>query len=140
MSKSETKVNGTNGFSVPPFGFPWGFPRAQEGCEKIKATSVEIAAALRETYASNAQSATEYGLKLIELSQANTATAIDFAADILASRSPVDALSLSATQARKVFETASAQNKELWQLTQRLATETRESIKRQVDKALGQPS
>nr|WP_233286163.1 phasin family protein [Bradyrhizobium brasilense] len=106
----------------------------------MKATSVEIAEALRETYASNAQSTTEFGLKLIELSQANTATAIDFTADLLASRSPVDALSLSATQARKVFETASAQNKELWELTQRPATETRESIKRQVDKALKQPS
>ena len=49
-----------------------------------------------------------------------------------------DILSLSATQARKTFEAASAQNKELWELGQKLAAETGEPIKKHVAKALHQ--
>ncbi len=85
VSESEVKagLNGTNGFGMPLFGFPriglpgvfgklaeQGVARAQEGCEKIKATSGEMAEALRETYSSNGRSATDYGLKVIEISNA----------------------------------------------------------------------
>ena len=55
-----------------------GLARAREGCEKIKAASEEMTEALRETYSSNARSATDYGLKVIEISNANAASAIDF--------------------------------------------------------------
>ena len=87
MSEGEVKagLNGTNGFAMPLFGFPrialsgvfgelseQGVARAQQGCEKIKAASEEMAVALRETYSSNARSATDYGLKVIEISNANT--------------------------------------------------------------------
>ncbi len=93
MSEGEVKagLNGTNGFAMPLFGFPrialsgvfgelseQGVARAQQGCERIKAASEEMAVALRETYSSNARSATDYGLKVIEISNANTASAIDF--------------------------------------------------------------
>ena len=85
MSESEVKaeLNGTNGSAMPSFGFPkfalpgvlgelseQGVARAREGCEKIKAASEEMAEALRETYSSNARSATDYGLKVIEISNA----------------------------------------------------------------------
>src|SRR6266436_4888603 len=118
MSESEVKagLNGTNGFAMPLFGFPrialpgvfgelaeQGVARAQEGCEKIKAASEEMAEALRETYSSNAGSATDYGLKVIEISNANT---------------------------------ASAQNKDLWELAQKLATETGEPLRKHVAKVL----
>src|ERR1700730_17360065 len=98
MSESEVKagLNGANGFGMPLFGFPrmalpgvfgelaeQGVARAQEGCEKIKAASGEMTEALRETYSSNAASATGYGLKVIEISNANTAAAIDFLAHLL---------------------------------------------------------
>src|SRR3979409_1744490 len=64
-----------------------GVARAQEGCEKVKAASEEMAEALRETYSSNARSATDYGLKVIETSNANTAFAIDFFAHLLGGKS-----------------------------------------------------
>jgi phasin len=153
MSESEVKAgpNGANGFGIPLFGFPrialpgvfgelaeQGVARAQEGCEKIKAASGEMTEALRETYSSNAKSATGYGLRVIEISNANTASAIDFFTHLLSSKSVTDAFTLSAAQARKAFDTASAQNKELWELAQKLATETGEPIRKSVAKVLHQ--
>ncbi len=151
MSENQVKAgpNGTNGFAMRLFGFPkielpgafgeiaeQGVARAQEGCEKMKTASEEMSEALRESYTSNARSVTDYGLKVIEISSANTAAAIDFFAHLLGSKSMADALSLSATQARKAFDATSAQNTELWQLAQKLATETGEPIRKHVVKVL----
>ena len=153
MSESEVKagLNGANGSGMPLFGFPrialpgvfgelaeQGVARAQEGCEKIKAASEEMAVALRETYSSNARSATDYGLKVIEMSNANTASAIDFFAHLLGSKSVTDVFTLSAAQARKAFDTTSAQNKDLWEIAQKLATETGEPIRKHVVKVFHQ--
>ena len=153
MSESEVNagLNGANGFRMALFEFPrialpgmfdelakqWA-ARAQEGCEKVKAASEEMAEALRETYSSNARSATDYGLKVIETSNANTASAIDFFAHLLGGKSATDVFTLSVAQAHKAFDTASAQNKELWELAQKLATETGEPIRKQVAKVLHQ--
>ena len=153
MSESEVKVtpNGTNVFGMPWLDFSkialpgvrgelaaQGFARAREGCEKIKAASAEMTEALRETYSSNARGATDYGLKVFEISNANAASALDFFAHLLGSKSATDVLALSATQARKAFDTASDQNKELWALAQKLATETGEPIRKHVTKVLHQ--
>ena len=153
MSEGEVKAgqNGTNGFAMPFYGLPkiplpgmfgefseQGVARAREGCEKIKAASEEMAEALRETYSSNARSATDYGLKVIEISNANAASAIDFLSHLLGSKSVTDVVSLSATHAHKVFDTASAQSKDLLELAQKLATETGEPIRKRVAKVLHQ--
>lgn len=153
MSESEVKVtpNGTNIFGMPLLDFSkialpgvsgglaeQGLARAREGCEKIKAASAEMTEALRETYSSNARGATDYGLKVFEISNANAASALDFFAHLLGSKSATDVLTLSATQARKAFDTASDQNKELWALAQKLATETGEPIRKHVTKVLHQ--
>jgi len=155
VSESDVKagMNGTNGFGMPLFGFPKvavpgligelaarGVARAQQGCEEIKVASNGMTEALRETYSSNARSATDYGLKVFEISNANTASAIDFLAHLWGSKSVTDAFSLTASQTRKAFDTATAQNKELWGLAQKLATETGEPIKRHFAKVLHQAS
>ena len=111
-----------------------GVARAQEGLEKIKAASEQMTEALRETYSANAESATSYGLKVIEISNANTAAAMDFFAQLLGSKSATDAFALSAAQARKTFDATSAQNKELWDLAQKLATEAGEPVRKHVGK------
>ncbi len=151
MSESEMKVtlNGTNVFGMPlpdfsKIGWPGvsgelaeqGFARARENYEKIKAASAEMTEAVRETYSSNARGATDYGLKVFEISNANAAAALDFFAHLVGSKSPSDVLTLSATQARKAFETASDQNKELWTLAQKLATESGEPIRKHFTKSL----
>jgi len=153
VSESEVNagLNGANGFRMPLFELPrialpgmfdelakQGVARAQEGCEKVRAASEEMAEALRETYSITARSATDYGLKVIETSNANTASAIDFFAHLLGGKSVTDVFTLSVAQAQKAFDTASAQNKELWELAQKLATETGEPIRKHVAKVLHQ--
>lgn len=153
MVESDVKVglNGTNRFAMPLFGLPrialsgvlgelseQGVAHAQQGCEKIRAASEEMAVALRETYSSNARSATDYGLKVIEISNANATSAIDFFAHLLGSKSVTDLFTLSATQARKAFDATSTQNKDLWELAQKLATETGEPIRKHLVKVLHQ--
>jgi phasin len=148
VSEGEVKVGNGNGFDVSVFGFPkpgafgqlteQGVARAQESCDKIKAASGEMADALREAYSSNSRIATDYGLKVIEISNANAASTIDFVAELLRSKSMTDVFSLSAAHARKTFETASAQNTELLGLVQKLATETGEPIRKRVAKVLHQ--
>jgi phasin len=155
VSESEVKVglNGTNGFAMPLFGFPkialpgaigefaeQGVARAQQGCDKIKVASAEMTEALRETYSSNARSATDYGLKVFDMSNANTASAIDFFAHVLSSKSAPDVFTLSVAQARKAFGTAATQNKELWGLAEKLATETGEPIKKYFARVLHRAS
>lgn len=153
MSENETKVtpNGTNVFGMPLLDFSkvalpsvigelaeQGLARAREGCEKIKAGSEEMSEALRETYSSNARSATDYGLKVFEISNANAASALDFFVHLFGSKSATDVVTLSAAQARKAFDTASDQNKELWALAQKLAAETGEPIRKHITKVLHQ--
>lgn len=151
MSESEMKVtpNGTNIFGMPVLDFSkmalagiggneQALARAREGFEKIRAASEEMTEALRETYSGNARSATDYGLKVFEISNANTASALDFLIDLCGSKSATDVFTLSAAQTRKAFDTASGQNKELWALTQKLATETGEPIRKHFTKAFHQ--
>jgi phasin len=153
VSESELKVT-PNGMSVS--GMPWldfpkialsgvgrdfaeqGYARAREGYETIKAASAEMTEALRESYSSNARGATDYGLKVFEISNANAASALDFFVHLFGSKSATDVLTLSAAQARKAFDTAADQNKELWVLAQKLAAETGEPIRKRFTKVLHQ--
>ena len=54
----------------------------------------------------------DYGLKVLEISNANAASAIDFFVSLMGSKSVSDVFTLSASQARKTFDDASGQNKE----------------------------
>ena len=151
MSESELKVtpNGTNIFGMPLLDFSkialpgisgdeQVLSRAREGFEKIKAASEEMTEALRETYSSNARCTTDYGLKVFEISNANAASALDFFVHLFGSKSATDVYTLSAAQARQAFDTASDQNKELWALAQKLATETGEPIRKHFTRVLHQ--
>ena len=115
-----------------------GFARVREGCETIRAASAGMTEALRETFSSNARGATDYGLKVFEISNANAASALDFFVHLFGSKSSTDVFALSAAQARKTFDTASDQNKELWALAQKLATETGEPIRKHFTRVLHQ--
>ena len=53
-------------------------------------------------------------------------------------KSPSEFIELATAQARKQFDVVSAQNKELWALTQKVTTETAEPIKTGIAKNLRQ--
>ena len=147
----EVKTNPPNpklGFEMPLFAMPGIFNgiaeqsvvRAKESCEKMKATSGEIADILREAYSTNAKAAADYGAKVIQISGANTTSAFDFLTHLMGTKSLAEIIQLSATQSRKNFEVTSAQNKELWDLVQKVAIETAEPIKQSFTRVLQKAS
>src|ERR1700726_858624 len=110
-------------FELPKMAMPGVFRgiadhsvvRVKENCEKMKAASGEMADVLRETYSTSAKGATDYGVKIIEISGVNTNSAFDFLTNLAGTKSLSEMMQLSAAQGRRNFEVASAQNKELWE-------------------------
>jgi phasin len=117
-----------------------GAVRAKEGCDRMKAASGEFADILREACSTNAKGAVDYGSKVIEISSVNTNSAFDFLARLMDTRSMSDVMDLSATQSRKAFEVASVQNRELWDLAQKVAIATAEPLKRSFSRVLQKAS
>jgi phasin len=133
------------GFELPLFGMlkmttPATFreiaepsvAQIKDNCEKMKVASEEMADALRQTCSTNAKAATDYGVKVIDISSVNATAALDFLTNLIDAKSPSEIVNLSLDQARKNFDTASAQSKELWELAQKVATETAEPFKKGV--------
>ncbi len=104
--------------------------RVKENIEKMKMASGAINDALREVYSANAQGAADYAAKVIEFSSANANSAFDFLTHLLGMKSPSEILQLSAAQHAKNFENATAQSRQLWELTRKVATETADPIKK----------
>lgn len=113
-----------------------GASRIQDSCDKLKAASDEIAEVARESYVAGAKGATDYGLKLIEISGASTTSTFDFLSGLLKTRTPADVLELTFAHTRRSLDVASARNVELWSLTGKLATATTEPFRRTVARSL----
>lgn len=147
MSEANTKEANANPkvgadekgrFNMPFFAVPGLFDgiaeqnmtRAKESYEKMKIASGAITDVFREAYATNAKGAADYTAKIIEFSGANTSSAFDFLSHLLGTKSPSEALQLSAAQHAKNFEAATAQSRQLWELARKVATETADPIKK----------
>ena len=104
--------------------------KAKENIEKMKMASGAVNDALREAYSANVKGAADYAAKVIEFSGANTNSALDFLTHLLGMKSPSEILQLSAAQHAKNFENATAQSRQLWELTRKVATETADPIKK----------
>lgn len=143
--RNETANGGAKlNFDMPFFGFQaifrdladQGAARAKANFEQMKAASEEITEALREACSTNATRAADYGTKVIEISNINTSSTLEFLSQLADARSFADVVSLSSTHSRKTFEAASGQNRELWDLAQKVATETAEPIKKSFNRVL----
>jgi phasin len=102
----------------------------------MKAASEEIAEVLREACSTNAKGAGEYGAKVIEFSNTNASSTLEFLSQLADTKSLADVVNLSTTQSRRAIEAASAQNRELWEIARKVATDTAEPIKKGFDRAL----
>jgi phasin len=130
-------------FEVPKMEVPAAFrelaeksvTQARDNWEKMKAASEEASDLIEDSYATASKGAADYGLKIIEVSRANTNTAFDFATKLFAVKSLAEAVELSTSHMRKQFDTFSAQGKELTALAQKVTTETVEPIKESVTSA-----
>src|ERR1700675_4914352 len=92
---AKVEANEKRGFEMPLFAMPaifrgiaeQGVVRARDNCEKVKAASGEIADILREAYSTNAKGATDYGVKVVEISSVNTTSAFDFLTNLMDTKS-----------------------------------------------------
>jgi phasin len=112
-----------------------GVVQAKENYEKLKAAAEEATDVLEETYATATKGNTEFGLKVLEAARANTNAAFDFFSEFIAVKSLSEAVELSTAHARKQFEAATVQAKELAAIAQKVASESGEPIKNGVTKA-----
>ena len=148
MPNMKAESNESRSFNASLFTMPGifrgiaeqGVVRAKDNYEKMKAASGEMTDILRETYSTNAKGAADYGVKFIEISGANTNSAFDFITKLMETKSLSEIMQLSATQSRKHFEATSAQNKELWELARKVATETAEPLKKGFTRVLQKAS
>ena len=133
-----------DGFNLPLFALPEAFQgaaeqnatRARQQIDKVKEASSEIALLLKEAYAINAKGAADYAAKLIEISNTNTSSALALMTNLISTKSLSEAIQLSADHGRKNFEVIAAQNKELWDLTKKVAKEGSEPLKKSFARAL----
>jgi phasin len=112
-----------------------GVSQAKDNWEKMKAVTEEATDVLEDSYATASKGAADYGLKVIEVSRANTNSAFDFATQLFAVKSLAEMVELSTSHLRKQFETMTSQSKELTALAQKVTTETVEPIKESVTSA-----
>ena len=130
-------------FDMPKMEIPAAFrefaeksvSQAKETYEKMKSAAEEATDVIEDTYATATKGAADYGLKLIEVSRVNTNAAFDFYSELMTVKSFSEVVEVSTTHARKQFETATAQTKELAALAQKVATDTAEPVKESVAKA-----
>jgi phasin len=115
-----------------------GIAHARETYAKAKVASEEAADLLQNTYATVATGATNYNLKVIAIARTNTCAAFDCAHELLGAKSLSEFIELSTAHARKQFDIVSAQNKELWALAQKVATEAAEPIKTGMSKTFNE--
>jgi phasin len=132
-------TNATDPFSasIIPFEVPEqmrafaekGVSQARDSYAKFKDAAETHNGTIEAVFTTASKGASEYSAKLMEFMKANTSTALDFAQELLAVKSPSEVMELWSSHARKQYETLAAQAKELAELSQKVATETVEPIK-----------
>jgi phasin len=101
----------------------------------MKSAAEEATDVIEDTYATASKGASDYGLKVIEVTRENTNAAFDFATQLMTVKSLSEVVELSTAHTRKQFEALTAQTKELAAIAQKVATETAEPVKESFGKA-----
>jgi len=137
-------VNPTDPFSasIIPFEVPEqmralaekGVSQARDNYAKFKDVAETNNSTIEAVFASASKGASEYSAKLMEMMKANATANLDFAQELIAVKTPSEALELWTAHAKKRFEAFTAFSKELAELSQKVATETAEPIKASASK------
>jgi phasin len=106
-----------------------GVSQARENYAKFKDAAETHNGTVEAVFASANKGASEYTAKLMEFMKANTTAHLDFAQELLGTKSPTDAFQLWTGHAKTQLETFQAQAKELVEIAQRAAAATAEPIK-----------
>lgn len=124
-------------FEMPKMEVPAAFrelaeksvSQAKDNWEKMKAVTEDATDMIELSYSTASKGASDYGLALIDAARANVNSTFDFYSQIMTAKSMSEMIELSTSHARKQFETATAQSKDLTALAQKVATESMEPIK-----------
>jgi hypothetical protein len=90
----------------------------------------EMIQAMSQGYFAATEAVRDFNVKLIEIAQANTAAALDFAQEVAAAKSPTQAAALWSSHNRKNFETLTDQTKQLTALGQKIVASAAEPLSR----------
>src|SRR6202161_1917341 len=119
--KMKTSKPATGAFEMPKFEMPKfeipkvempaafrefaekGVAQAKDTYEKMKAAAEEATDVLETTYSTASKGASDYGLKVIEATRANTNAAFDFFGELITAKSPSEFILLSSAHAREHF-------------------------------------
>ena len=137
-------ANTTDPFSasVVPFEVPEqvrafaekGVSQARDNYARFKDVAETNNSTIEAVFSNATKGYSAYSAKLMEIVKANTSASLDFAQELVAVKTPSEALELWTNHAKKQFEAYSAWSKELTELSQRVATETVEPIKSNASK------
>lgn len=132
-------VNSTDPFSasIIPFEVPEqvrafaekGVSQARENYTKFKDAAESHNGTVEAVFSTASKGAADYSAKLLDIVKTNTSATLDFAQELVAVKTPAQAMELWTSHARTQFEAFTAQSKELAELVQKIATETSEPIK-----------
>jgi phasin len=103
--------------------------QAREACERMKASTDEMTDQFREAYTTAVKGANDYGLQVIEASQAHANALFDYAAKLMAAKSPTEFFELSNAHVQEQFGVLREHSKKLAALAQKIANESAEPIK-----------
>jgi len=110
--------------------------QAKEQYEKIKSAAEHATDVLELTYANAAKGYSNYSLKLIENTRANTEATFDLLSELVTAKSYAELVELTCGYLRKQFDTFTTQAKDLAEQAQKAATETAEPIKESLTSAV----
>ena len=128
--------------SIVPFEVPEqmrafaekGVSQARDSYAKFKDVAESHNGTIEAVFSSASKGASAYSAKLMEIMKANTSATLDFAQELVAVKTPSDAMELWAAHAKKQFEALTGYGKELAELSQKVAAETVEPIKTSASK------
>ena len=133
--------------SIVPFEVPEqmrafaekGVSQARDNYAKFKDAAESHNATLEAVFTIASKGFSDYTAKLVEMMKANSSASLDFAQTMFSVKAPSEAMELVSAQAKKQYETLTAQAKELAELSQKVAADTAEPIKASASK-LFQPA
>ena len=111
-----------------------GVSQARDNYARFKDVAETNNSTIEAVFSNATKGYSAYSAKLMEIVKANTSASLDFAQELVAVKTPSEALELWTNHAKKQFEAYSAWGKELSELSQRVATETVEPIKNNASK------
>lgn len=104
--------------------------------EKVKAAAEETTDMIEDTYETARAGVVEYNMKALEAAKSNTDALFAYTKDLLAVKTFAEVVELQTAFARKSFDTATAQAKDLQDIATKLANDTAKPMKDAVAKVM----